>query len=302
MGSDSVREADRRLEELYFQALRKVLSISPFGLRQVLEAMAREQELKVLSSVLNGIIEGIDEVSLLQMVTPFGRFDEETCKRLLETGSVRRAIELVEDPAIKALLLDALGRFGSERQVGLDLLIDRASAKALWGATMFLTGRDSEGVKRILGQRFDLLNLLLLARTKKMGISSAARRSLLLQANYRLKASDLDDMAELSTPAEQLTRMRTTFYSAALQGISTSDLDRAGISLLETVFNRYLARECSHAFSGSRFTAGLAVAFLFLKRFETNDLKAILTGKAAGLSKEEIREKMILHQDLRTKR
>ncbi len=293
----NIHEAERGLDELYLQALRKVVSISPFGLRQILEAMSREQELKVLSSILKGIVEGLDEEAVLEMVTPFGRYDEKTCKRLLETRSVRRAIEMVEDPAIRKVLIDATGHIGSEHQSKIELSIDRAAAIDVWSAIAFLTGRDAESVRRILGQRFDLLNFLLLARTSKMGLPPGTLRSLLLPMSYRLKPADLDELAELSALQEQFLRMRGTFYSVVLEKVSIEDLERAGISLLETVFNRYLARECGHAFSGSRFNAGLAIAFLLLKRFETSDLKAILTGRAAGLSKEEIQEKTVLYSE-----
>ncbi len=295
----SVHEAERKIEEHYFQVLLRILAISPFGLRQVLEATTRDLELRVLASLLKGMAEGMEEEALMSMITPFGKYDEKECRRLLETRSTRRAIELVADRYLRETLIQALGQVGlAHHQIGIEMSLQQASAKQLWSSTLFLTGRDAESVRHILGQYFDLQNLLLLTRSKIMEIPAGTVRSFMLPVSYRLKSSDLLTLASLSTVGDQVRGIRLTYYAQALGKTSFDAAPRSGVSLLETAFNRYFARQCYQAFSGSRFFAGLAIAFLFLKRFETSDLKAILTGKAAGLSSEEIREKIILHQGL----
>ena len=160
-----------------------------------------------------------------------------------------------------------------------------------------MTGQDAESVRHILGQRLDLQNLLLLARSKIMGIPPKTVRPFLLPVNYRLGAAELDSMIELASVGEQLRQVLATYYGRTFKGVSLDALARFEVSSIETAFDRYLAKECFQAFSGSRFTAGLAVAFLFLKRFETNDLKGIIAGKAKGVAPKEIRRNTILHQE-----
>ena len=280
----------------YYDALRRVRSLSPPGLGRLIGLMAQWEELELLATVLKAAGERVDPDTLLSGITPRGEYDEERIRQLAEAGSVRRASEMVLDPDLRETLLTAVSEFGADPASAVDLAIQREYSIRLWrGLRTLLSGQDSETVKHILGQWFDLRTLLLVARSQTLGISAKTIRALMLPAHYRLSGPEIEDMVAASS-ADLYRRIAASRYGKAMSPTDLVAFPELDASSLEIIFDRYLAQECFQVFAGWRFTAGVAVAFVFLKQFEARDLKAILTGKVRSLPAQSIRRSITLHQ------
>ncbi len=279
----------------YYRAAKLVRSFSPPGLRKVINAILEKDEVEFLGSLLMAIAEDRDPETIGALMPAVGPYDGDRIKRMVETHSVRRAAESVEDVELRESIISALNEPGVSTKAAVDLAVHGAFSKRLWRtAKVFLTGQHAESVKRILGQWLDLQNILLVARSRSIGIPSKVILSFLLPVRYRMQRSTIEDMAGSSVTdiAQKITA--TTYQRAMIdyERVSRSGLE---ISLLETSFQRYMAAQCFQAFAGPRFSAGLAVAFLFLKLFETQDLKVILTGKLKSIPPSDIWRNIVLH-------
>jgi vacuolar-type H+-ATPase subunit C/Vma6 len=93
-----------------------------------------------------------------------------------------------------------------------------------------------------------------------------------------------------------LRLMTTGYYKKLLSPFLIRCETQKSFLPLEVGFKRYLAREYLKSFEGLRFHAGLIMSFLNLKMFELEDLKAIIIGKASGLSADHIKGILVLHQ------
>jgi vacuolar-type H+-ATPase subunit C/Vma6 len=102
-------------------------------------------------------------------------------------------------------------------------------------------------------------------------------------------------MAGMSSVTDIIRQAAGTPYQKVLAHVGQSSVSTLEISLVETSLNRFIATRCFTAFAGWRFYAGVVVAFLMLKLFETNDLKAILTGKAKSIPPSVIWKDLVLH-------
>ncbi len=279
----------------YYKAARLVRSFSPPGLRKVINSILEKEELEFLGSLLMAIAEDRAPETIEALIPPVGIYDEDRIKQMVETRSVRRAAELVEDPELRESIIAAIGEPGVSTKAGVDLAIHGAFSKRLWRtAKVFLTGQHAESVKRILGQWLELQNILLVARSRSIGVPSKVILSFLLPVQYRIHRSTIEDMAG-SSVTDIVQKISATTYQRAVadyERVSRSGLE---ISLLETSFQRYIAAQCFQAFAGCRFSPGLAVSFLFLKLFETQDLKVILTGKLKSIPPSDIWRNIVLH-------
>lgn len=292
-------QLQRSITSNYYRVAKLVRSFSTPGLRKVINAILEKEDLELLASILKAIAEGAEPETISSQLVPAGGYDEDRIKKLAETRSVRRAAESLEDRELRESILAAISEPGIDTKAAVDLSIQGVYAKRLWRTVKtFLTGLHTESAQRILGQRLDLQNILLVVRSRSLGVSSKVIQSFLLPVHYRLQQSTIEEMAGLSSLTDIFRHISTTSYQRAMasyEQISRSELE---ISSLETSFNRYLADQCFRAFAGWRFSAGLVVAFLFLKLFETNDLKAILTGKVKSIPPSLIWRDIVLHPQL----
>ncbi len=280
----------------YYKAARLVRSFSTPGLRKVINAILQKEELELLGSILKAIVEGQDPTTIHTQLFPVGEYDDERIKRLAGMRSVRRAVEFIEDKELAESILAAMNEPGVNTVAALDLSIQAAYAQRLWRTVkVFLTGLHAEGAKRIIGQWLDLQNILAIARSRKLGLPSKFVQSNLLPVHYRLQASTIQDMASSASLTDIVRNVSATSYQKALGDYERVRGPGDEVSLLETSFHRYLARQCFGSFGGWRFSAGLAVAFLYLKLFETMDLRAILTAKAKSLPPPLIWNDIVLH-------
>ncbi len=279
----------------YYKAAKLVRSFSPPGLRKVINVILEKEELEFLGSLLMAIAEDRDPETIGALMPAVGPYDEDRIKRMVETRSVRRAAESVEDAELRESIMAAINEPGVSAKAAVDLAVHAVFSKRLWRTTkVFLTGQHAESVKRIMGQWLDLQNILLVARSRSLGIPSKVILSFLLPIQYRIQRSIIEDMAG-SSVTDIVPKISATTYQRAIvnyERVSRSGLE---ISRLETSFQRYMAAQCFQAFAGSRFSAGLAVSFLFLKLFETQDLKVILTGKLKSIPPSDIWRNIVLH-------
>ncbi len=289
-------QLQRSITSNYYKAAKLVRSFSTPGLRKVINAILEKDELELLASILKAIAEGGEPEIISSQLFAVGEYDKDRIRQLVETRSVRRAVESVLDPELRESILAAISEPGMDTKTAVELSIQGVFAESLWRtAKVFLAGQHAESAKRILGQWLDLQNILLVVRSRTLGVSSKVIQSFLLPVHYRLQSATVEEMAGLSSVDDIIRRVTETPYQRAVAGYEQASRLGLEISSLETSFNRYLAVQCSLAFAGWRFSAGLVVAFLFLKLFETRDLQAILTGKVRSIPPSVIWRNIVLH-------
>jgi vacuolar-type H+-ATPase subunit C/Vma6 len=223
-------------------------------------------------------------------LVPAGKFTKERCKELIEARNPNRAVDMLDDEALKNFLAP---RLTAERS-GMAALstIDQYYYTRLWTASNLPDPLDAQSARALIGELIDNLNILLCFRARIIGLDAKSTSDLLIPVNYALGRS-LTELTE-STNVQNLSRvLEKTRYAKALE---TSSLSNTSASEVELGLYRSHAIACLNAFAGSPFNVGLTLALLFLKSYELHDLFSIINGKANSVPADRVLASLILRE------
>jgi vacuolar-type H+-ATPase subunit C/Vma6 len=199
-----------------------------------------------------------------------------------------RVVDTLDDDTLKRSLGARVAR-GKTAATAV-FAIDQYYYAKLWNASNLPDPLDAQSAKRLVGEMIDHLNILLALRARLIGLDARAASELLIPINYALGHS-YAELAE-STNVQNLMRvLEKTPYAQVLQGRALE----GSVAGVERALNRSHATSCFNAFAGLPFNVGLALALLFLKNYELQDLFAVINGKTTQVSSDLVFDSLILH-------
>jgi len=164
-----------------------------------------------------------------------------------------------------------------------------------WGEERFcnyvkdkLAGFDRESCLPIVGGTVDLANLIIILRSKLMGIPSV--REHLIPSSWKLDRRMVDQLlvAQDVTQALDLASSHP-YYHRILSGARQRYEETKSLSFLEVVSRKYSIHMSKRIFLGFPYTLGVILAFLVTKENEARNLAAIVAGVGAGMKPDQIR-------------
>jgi vacuolar-type H+-ATPase subunit C/Vma6 len=152
---------------------------------------------------------------------------------------------------------------------------------------------DRQTARLLVGERIDAANLLLVIRSKTLGISAEEIQSAVVPVNYRL-GETLHAAAAAGSALNALRAFVKTAYSDCVEGFLESYKDGNSLQHLDLALRRRHASTCLTLFAGFPFSAGLPIAFAYLMGYEMTDLQAIVSGKHDRVPRERIEQLLVL--------
>jgi V/A-type H+-transporting ATPase subunit C len=179
----------------------------------------------------------------------------------------------------------------------IEATVDKYALLEIWKASDLKEWIDKRSAQTLVGEQIDAANLMLLARSKAIGIADDEIKRILVPVNYRLGEALHDAVAAGSTTTALRLFLRTTYGDLVGRFLETF---KEGDSLhaLDMSLRRWRAGNCLAAFGGFPFCAGLPLAFAYLTGYEISDIQSILFGKDDNLAPETIEESLILWKTL----
>jgi V/A-type H+-transporting ATPase subunit C len=173
--------------------------------------------------------------------------------------------------------------------IAVEVALERDFYSRLLEAVRALGGTDSRRAMRVVGAEVDLINLTWLAR---------------LVRYYDLKPGEFREMMVPGPSAISRRLARASAGTGALRdmereilGEDASPGDAAPeletIAMMERVVGENAAESARSLLAGYPFSIACVIAFYTLKRIELRNLSTVFSGKAAGRSPEEIRDRLI---------
>jgi vacuolar-type H+-ATPase subunit C/Vma6 len=284
-GADT-NEIERYLVNKVIELARRLAAYAPHDSRILITLFSTKYELDCAKVILRSIADEIDPDDALRHMVPAGKFTQELCKELVEGRNPLRVVENIEDEALSSSLATRVTR-GNAADQGV-LAIDQYYYQKLWSASNLPDPLDAQSAKGLVGEMIDHLNILLALRARLIGLDARAVSELLIPINYALGQS-YDELPE-TTNIQNLTRvLERTPYGKVLQGRTLGSLAN-----IELALNQSHATSCFNAFAGLPFNVGLALALLFLKNYELQDLFAVINGKTTLVSSDLLLNSLIL--------
>ena len=286
--SSDLTSVESYLIQNVIEITHRLAAYAPHDSRGLIKLFATTYELSCAKDILKAIADQIEPEEAIRYVVPAGRFTFERCKELVESHNPARVVETLEDEAFRRFVTP---RLAGDRGGMLSIAaIDQYYFGRLWAASNLPDPLDAQSARGLVGEAIDHLNILLAFRARLVGLDARATSDMMIPVNYALGHA-FTELGE-ATNAQSLMRvLDKTPYAQSLE--LPGPIEGAAIGI-ERALKRNHARSCLNAFAGSPFNVGLALAYLFLKNYEMQDLFSIINGKANNVPAERILESLIL--------
>jgi vacuolar-type H+-ATPase subunit C/Vma6 len=284
----------QRLFDARMTALvKKLARLSPDDCARLLSEYGNRYRLESLKSALRMMAVHEDEEP--QSDTLYGDLKEDSLRGAVETRNVERLLEAVGAPSLYGEISSALAE--KKPLPMIEAVIDKYTLTHVWEATDMRDWIDKESVQGLVGEQIDATNLLLVARSKTLGISAEELEQILVPVNYHLRDA-LVEAINAGSATGALRAFTKTAYASSVERFLDTFKDGDSLHPLGVLLRRRHAARCLSAFTGFPFRAGLPLAFAYLVDYEMLDLQSIVFGKRDDLPMERIEQFLILQKVL----
>ncbi len=282
-------DAERALVQGLVEAFRRTAFLLGGSQAALVVQMVRELELDNLKVILRAKARGESADMVRPLLAPLPGLSNLPYEELLRAEDVEAVVHLLDNREYGPVLAAALPRYEAEGNLfPLETALDLHYYRRLWEAVLGLSGRDLQVARRMMGIRFDLLNVDWILRYRLIyHLSPEEIFNYTLPYGWRVD----DAVVRRAAPADGIDAIASALpepYRSIVAGVSGAQdpVERAGLML-----RRYLVRASRSALTGDPFQIGVALAFLWLKEAEVHDLRAVLEAKRYDLPPEAIADR-----------
>jgi len=279
----------RLLDPKMINLIHKLSRLSPDGCAQLLAEFENLYRLESLKLGLRLIASPEAKEATPEITLPAE--GEESLHGIVETRNLEQLVQSAGAHALSSEISSALGE--NKPLPLIEAIIDKYTLARIWKTAETLDWIDRQSVRSLIGEHIDATNLLVVARSKALGIPSEGVEQATVPVNYRLG----DTLSEAKSSGSATGALRAFMKTAYANPVGEFlDTHKEGNSLhqLDVLLRREHASSCLAAFSGFPFQAGLPVAFVYLIGYEASDLRGMISGKQEALSVERIQQLLIL--------
>ncbi|MDO5135875.1 MAG: V-type ATPase subunit [Eubacteriales bacterium] len=141
-------------------------------------------------------------------------------------------------------------------------------------------GNDLKEITKAYGEKFDMLNLEFLLRSKRYYHMEPAKiYSLLIPVNYKLKKEEITALAEASTSEEYRSVFLKTYYGRKYQTLNAATLEEFYNYLLRSILEKEARKD--------PYSVAVIYSYLYHKEHEVNRLTIALECVRYGVSQDE---------------
>lgn len=261
---------------------------APQDSRPLINLFAKHFEFESVKAILIASAAKVNAEEALRHIVVAGKFTGDRCKDLIEAHNPNRVIESIDDESLKRFLATKLTSEGA----GIQAIsaIDQYYFMKLWTASSLSDLVDAQSAKSLIGEAIDHINILIAFRSRLMGLDARTASAMMIPVNYRLGQA-FNELPEAKDAQSVGRILEKTRYASMFEISATLDGER-----IEYALNRSHAKTCLNIFAGYPFNVGLALAFLFLKKYELRDLFALINAKANNVPTERALASLVLHE------
>jgi V/A-type H+-transporting ATPase subunit C len=288
----AIFQIKQRVADTYLTVIR----MAPASTRALATQLYRHFEIDNLKAVLRGIVTGAVWEQVLYVLFPLGPVTVLPARRMLETGTIEAAVELLRDTPYYGILTHSMDRYTAEQSLfPLEVALDLHYWRTLWHDVNRLPNQDRTQALRVVGSLVDLNNLMWAIRYRVYHqFSEEEIINYTLPFGYRVRDEDIKSIAAGADIAQIVTRLYPQ-----LTGVDTLLQEpQHGLPELERRLQRHVAAQCRSAFTGYPFHVGIPLGYLVLAEWEIQDLTAVIEAKSADMSVEQCVSHLLVGCDI----
>jgi len=271
----------------------KLANLSPDDCARLLTAFEGQRRLEYLKAGLR--LMAAKESKELQSDALPGEYVDDSLRSAAETRNVERLVQAAGAPSLQGEISSALAE---KRPLALvEAIVDRYAFLRTWAAADMPERMDKESVRGLVGEQIDLTNMLLVARSKVLGVSGEELQQVLVPVDYHLGGT-LSDAVSAGSVTNALRAFAKTAYGSSIERFLDTVKEGDSLHRLEVSLRRRHANSCLAVFGGFPFRAGLPLAFAYLTGYELSDVSSIVFAKRDGFPIERIQQFLVLQKAL----
>lgn len=284
--AETLLGAERTLDSSVVDAYERIRDSLSGAPQSLIVGLARRFELLNLLAVLRALVRQRDPQEAAALWIPLGEMSTLPREALLRATDVFEVARLLQGTPYGPALHHALDRYRQERSLfPLEMSLQVDYYRRLWTLAEGLSGQDRSSALRLLGLRYDLLNIEWVIRFRLLyHLSPEELFNYTLPHGRRLDNTTLRRMASANNLTEIVAALPAV-YQHVLAGVGREidEIWRLGVAL-----GRELRRAAQAELLGYPFRITLQIAYLWLKETEVRDLETILEAKQYRRPAEEI--------------
>lgn len=260
-------QLEKMLKASIFRDFSKIYSFADSRQRTFLNLYSRRYEIRVLKALMTNLFDhretdAVDLSPYRKFFSRHSRLDLDTlaaCKTMPEFINALKGNEFfvplshIQDHE-NALLFD----YG--------MALDLYYFTQIWNVRKKLfSGKDLEEITLAYGEKFDMLNLQFIQRSRNcFHMEPAQIYALLIPVNYKLKKEEIRALTEAATPEEAMSLFRRTYYGKKYEKLTAANL--------EELYNYILRDTLEKASRQSPYSVATLYSYLYHKEHEVNRL------------------------------
>ena len=270
----------------YVKTIESLIKASVGDIRSLLEVLLKKFEVSNVKTMLRAVKAKMEVDEAMNHIVPVGALNEKSCRAILARS---KSIEDLADSLSNLEYGLALKNVLNESKETSDLLpleihLDKVAYAGMLNSIENLKGLDKTIARNILGIEIDAVNIKIILRCKRLGISPDQIKEYLMPSSLldektlenAIEAEDVKSMTEYLLTADATAKNH--FYQITLRHVLKEHdaplsrlemiLDKASLKISLLTLKKY-----THYYN-----IGFILAFLNLKWFEIKNLRTIIKG------------------------
>ncbi|WP_434309769.1 V0D/AC39 family V-type ATPase subunit [Hominifimenecus sp. rT4P-3] len=275
-------EVEHLLRRTIYQDFARIYHFANPEQRKFLDLYFKRYEIVAIKQCMNNIFDHRDVVLDLSLfVEFFERHSKLNLEKLTGSSSMEEFIENLKGSEYYAVLSRLKDSMVHPLVFDYGMVLDQRYFTQIWKAKQKLfKGVDLEEVTMAYGQKFDMLNLNWIYRSKKYyRMSPHQIYPLLIPVRYKLKRDEVKRMVEAESDEELKTLLYQSYYAKIRSEMSPESLEEAYVYILRSILEKE-ARSHPHS-------VAVMYSYLYHKEHEINRLTTAVECVRYGIRPEE---------------
>lgn len=280
--------------ELHREQIEKLLKISIFRnfsriyhfadrkQRNFLELYAKRYEIRVLKEIMTNLFDhrDTDAIDLSPYQEFFRRHFGLDVNKLAACTSMEDFLSALKGNEFYAPL-SSIREHESAGLFDYGMALDLYYFTQIWNIRKKLfKGNDLEEITKSYGEKFDMLNLQFIQRSKRyFQMEPASIYALLIPMNYKLKKEEITAMVEAPSPEEERKIFQKTYYGNRYEKLTAANLEEFYNYILRSTLEKEARRD--------PYSVAVIYSYLYHKEHEVNRLTIAIECVRYGVNPDE---------------
>ena len=275
-------QIEKLLKISIFADFSKIYQFANPEQRKFLDLYSRRYEIRVLKELMTNLFDhrDTDPVDVSPYREFFRRHSKLDLDRLTACTTMDEFINTLKGNEFY-VPLSRIQNHDTALLFDYGMALDLYYFSMIWNVRKKLfSGKDLEQITTAYGEKFDMLNLQFIQRSKRCyGMQPADIYALLIPMNYKLKKEEITAMVEAPTEEESRRIFQKTWYGAKYDKLSVANLEEFYNYILRTVLEKEAHR--------NPYSVAMIYSYLYHKEHEVNRLTIAIECVRYGVAPTE---------------